>query len=127
MIDLHAARQLFPDLERQTYLETAAVSLGSTRLHDATCVFMDRWTADGLDFVQAQTAAERAHGLFTARVGVARRNVALVPSVSAAGRDSRDRRSGIELQQFSVAAVGAPWLSDPAGSFPRRRDGGRQG
>ena len=68
MIDLHAARQLLPDLERQTYLETAAVSLGSTRLHDATCVFMDRWTADGVDFMQAQTAAERAHGLFTARV-----------------------------------------------------------
>jgi hypothetical protein len=127
MIDLHDARQLFPDLERQTYLETAAVSLGSTRLHDATCVFMDRWTADGVDFMQAQTAAERAHGLFTARVGVARRNVARVPAGRAAGRDSRDRRSGIELHQFSVAAVGAPWLSDPAGSFPRRRDGGRQG
>ena len=98
MLDLQAARRLFPTLGRQAYLNTAAVGLGSTRLHDAYRVFMDRWTADGLDFVQAEKAAERARDLFAALVGVAGRDVALVPSVSAA--------AGLVAAQFVEARPG---------------------
>jgi selenocysteine lyase/cysteine desulfurase len=98
MVDVGSARRLFPALARQAYLNTAAVSLGSSRLHDAYRVFMDRWTADGLDYVAAEAAAERARGLFAGLIGAAARDVALVASVSAA--------AGLVAAQFLAAGPG---------------------
>ncbi len=98
MIDVHTARSLFPALERQAYLNTAAVSLGSTTLHEAYRVFTSRWLGDGLDFVQAEKAAERSRERFAALVGAAACDIALVPSVSAA--------AGFVAAQFVAAEPG---------------------
>ena len=98
MVDITQARSLFPALERQAYLNTAAVALGSTTLDDAYRGFMGRWLDEGLDFVRAEKAAERSRELFAALVGVAARDVALVPSVSAA--------AGLVAAQFVAARPG---------------------
>lgn len=98
MVDVGSARRLFPALQRQAYLNTAAVSLANTRLHDAYLAFIERWTANGLDYVQAEAAAERARGLFAGLIGAAARDVALVASVSAA--------AGLVAAQFLAARPG---------------------
>jgi selenocysteine lyase/cysteine desulfurase len=77
---------------------SAAVALGSTTLDDAYRGFMGRWLGEGLDFVRAEKAAERSRELFAALVGVAARDVALVPSVSAA--------AGLVAAQFVAARPG---------------------
>jgi len=59
---------------------------------------MGRWLGEGLDFVRAEQAAERSRELFAALVGAAARDVALVPSVSAA--------AGLVAAQFVAAWPG---------------------
>lgn len=91
-------RRLFPALERQVYLNTAAVGLGSTVLHDAYRAYEEAWLRDGLDFVRAEQAAERARGLFARLIGAATQDVALIASVSAA--------AGLVAAQFAQAGRG---------------------
>jgi selenocysteine lyase/cysteine desulfurase len=97
-MDLRAARSLFPALEQQVYLNTAAVSLGSTMLHEAYAAFMSQWLESGLDFVRAERAADRSRELFANLIGAAARDVALVASVSAA--------AGLVAGQFTQAGPG---------------------
>lgn len=97
-LDIRAARALFPALEREVYLNTAAVGLGSTLLHEAYAAFLARWLDSGLDFVRAEKAAERSRALFAALIGAPARDVALVPSVSAA--------AGLVAAQFTAAGPG---------------------
>lgn len=96
--DIRSQRRLFPALERQIYLNTAAVGLGSTVLRDAYRAYEDAWTHDGLDFVRAEQAAERARGLFAELIGAAAQDVALISSVSAA--------AGLVAAQFTLAGRG---------------------
>lgn len=96
--DIRSQRQLFPALERQAYLNTAAVGLGSTVLRDAYRAYEESWTRDGLDFVRAERAAENARVLFARLIGAAAQDVALISSVSAA--------AGLVAAQFTQAARG---------------------
>lgn len=97
-VDIDTARQLFPALERQAYLNSAAVGLGSTVLREAYRAYEEGWLREGLDFVRAERAAERARALFAQLVGAAARDVALIASVSAA--------AGLVAAQFGPARAG---------------------
>lgn len=92
------AREEFPFLEGRVYLNTAAVALGSRRLAAAYKAFIEEWTADGLDFVKAEGAADASRAAFARIVGVRADDVALIPSVSAA--------AGLVAAQFTGAAPG---------------------
>lgn len=98
VLDLDHARALFPALERQAYLNSAAVGLGSTLLHEAYRTYGQAWVDEGLDFVRAEQAAERARGLFAGLIGAQARDIALIPSVSAA--------AGLVAAQFAPAQPG---------------------
>lgn len=98
LLDIDMARQLFPALERQAYLNSAAVGLGSVVLRDAYRSYEDAWTRDGLDFVRAEQAAERCRSLFAQLIGAPARDVALISSVSAA--------AGLVAAQFAPARAG---------------------
>jgi len=97
-MDVRASRALFPALERQVYLNTAAVGLGSTLLHQAYREFTAQWLDTGLDFVRAEKAADRSRELFARLIGASARDVALVASVSAA--------AGLVAGQFTQAGTG---------------------
>jgi len=97
-MDVRASRALFPALERQVYLNTAAVGLGSTLLHQAYREFTAQWLDTGLDFVRAEKAADRSRELFAHLIGASARDVALVASVSAA--------AGLVAGQFTQAGPG---------------------
>ena len=97
-MDVRASRALFPALERQVYLNTAAVGLGSTLLHQAYREFTAQWLDTGLDFVRAEKAADRSRELFARLIGASARDVALVASVSAA--------AGLVAGQFTRAGPG---------------------
>lgn len=98
MTDFRSVRSVFPLLERTTYLNTAAVSAGSTLLDEAYRTFSDRWLAEGFDFVRAERSAETSRGLFATLIGASARDIALVPSVSAA--------AGLVAAQFLKAGSG---------------------
>ena len=95
---LDHARALFPALEQQAYLNSAAVGLGSTVLHDAYRAYGEAWLREGLNFVRGEQAAERARGLFAGLIGAQARDIALIPSVSAA--------AGLVAAQFASARPG---------------------
>jgi cysteine desulfurase/selenocysteine lyase len=97
-MDVRASRALFPALQRQVYLNTAAVGLGSTLLHESYREFTAQWLDSGLDFVRAEKAAERSRELFARLIGASARDVALVASVSAA--------AGLVAGQFTQAGPG---------------------
>jgi cysteine desulfurase/selenocysteine lyase len=92
------ARGEFPFLQERAYLNTAAVALGSRRLASAYKAFVDEWTADGLDFIRAERAADASRQAFARIVGARGDDVALIPSVSAA--------AGLVAAQFVGAAPG---------------------
>ena len=97
-MDVRTSRALFPALERQVYLNTAAVGLGSTLLHESYREFTAQWLDSGLDFVRAEKAADRSRELFAHLIGASARDVALVASVSAA--------AGLVAGQFTQAGPG---------------------
>ena len=97
-MDVRTSRALFPALERQVYLNTAAVGLGSTLLHESYREFTAQWLDSGLDFVRAEKAADRSRELFARLIGASARDVALVASVSAA--------AGLVAGQFTQAGTG---------------------
>jgi selenocysteine lyase/cysteine desulfurase len=80
------------------YLNTAAVGLGSTLLHESYREFTAQWLDSGLDFVRAEKAADRSRELFARLIGASARDVALVASVSAA--------AGLVAGQFTQAGPG---------------------
>jgi selenocysteine lyase/cysteine desulfurase len=92
------ARDEFPFLEDRVYLNTAAVALGSRRLASAYKSFIEEWTADGLDYVRAERAADASRAAFARIIGASPDDIALIPSVSAA--------AGLVAAQFTGAAPG---------------------
>jgi hypothetical protein len=58
--DIREARHLFPATEKAAYFNTAAVGLASRALAAAYRRCVDDWTENGLDYVSAEAAAERA-------------------------------------------------------------------
>jgi selenocysteine lyase/cysteine desulfurase len=92
------AREEFPFLESRVYLNTAAVALGSRRLASTYNSFINEWTADGLDYVRAERAADASRAALARIIGASPEDVALIPSVSAA--------AGLIAAQFTGAAPG---------------------
>jgi len=96
--DIEGARRLFPATEKLAYFNTAAVSLGSTTLRDAYARCIADWTGGGFDFVRAEQAGETARNSFAEIIGASARDIALIPSVSAA--------AGLIASQFGQAEPG---------------------
>lgn len=92
------AREEFPFLADRAYLNTAAVALGSRRLALAYKRFIDEWTADGLDYLRAERAADACRAALARIIGASPDDVALIPAVSAA--------AGLVAAQFTGAAAG---------------------
>ena len=95
---IKGARRLFPATEKLAYFNTAAVSLGSTVLRDAYTRYIADWIEGGLDFFRAEQAGENARNGFAKIVGARAKDVALIPSVSAA--------AGLIASQFGKAEPG---------------------
>lgn len=95
---MQRAREEFPVLEEQAYLNTAAVALGSRRLAATYRTFIDEWTAGGFDFIRAEQAADASRAAFARILGANNDDVALIPSVSAA--------AGLVAAQFVGAGPG---------------------
>src|SRR3954451_18056189 len=95
---IREARSLFPATASTAYFNTAAVGLASRALTDAYHELIDEWSRTGLDYVRGETAGERAREGAAALIGAAARDVALIPSVSAA--------AGLVASQFGPATHG---------------------
>jgi cysteine desulfurase/selenocysteine lyase len=95
---IREARSLFPATASTAYFNTAAVGLASRALTDAYHEFLDEWSRTGLDYVRGETAGERAREGAAALIGADVRDVALIPSVSAA--------AGLVASQFGPARPG---------------------
>jgi selenocysteine lyase/cysteine desulfurase len=80
------------------YFNTAAVALGSSRLHEAYTGVIENWTETGFDYIRAEAAAEASRKFVARLIRAAPQDVALVPSVSAA--------AGLIAAQFVGAAPG---------------------
>ncbi|MCB1002754.1 MAG: aminotransferase class V-fold PLP-dependent enzyme [Acidimicrobiales bacterium] len=93
------ARREYPATEGIAYLDTAAVGLPSRLTADTYHRFIDDWTAHGLDYVRAESAAEVARAAVAALIGADTADVALIASVSAS--------AGLIAAQFGPARPGA--------------------
>jgi len=80
------------------YFNTAAVGLASRALLAAYRSYLDKWAANGLDYVRGETAGESARTSVAAMIGADRSDVALIASVSAA--------AGLVAAQFGPARPG---------------------
>jgi selenocysteine lyase/cysteine desulfurase len=129
------AREEFPFLESRVYLNTAAVALGSRRLASTYNSFINEWTADGLDYVRAERAADASRAALARIIGASPEDVALIPSVSAAAGLVAVQFTGaapgenlvigaqvVQLQPLPLAPADGARLRRPAGPVPQRRD-----
>ncbi len=89
------AREHFPATTNLTYFNTAAVGLASDALTAAYHRFVDDWSVNGLDFVEAEAAAERSRAAVASLLGAEAVDMALIASVSAA--------AGLVAAQFGPA------------------------
>ncbi|HEY3647284.1 MAG TPA: aminotransferase class V-fold PLP-dependent enzyme [Streptosporangiaceae bacterium] len=96
--DIREARRLFPATADRAYFNTAATGLASQRLADSYHAFIDEWTATGLDFPRGEQAAGDARSAVARLTGADARDIALIPSVSAA--------AGLVAAQFGPAGPG---------------------
>jgi len=92
------ARRLFPATEKVAYFNTAATSLGCSILRDAYFDFIADWTENGFDTTRGEEAGENARRGFARIIGARPKDVALIPSVSAA--------AGLIASQFGPAESG---------------------
>jgi selenocysteine lyase/cysteine desulfurase len=97
--DIRDARSLFPATRKLAYFNTAAVALGSAALGEALRAYVSAWVDDGPGYVQAEAAGERCRAIVAGLIGAAPRDVALIPSVSAA--------AGLIAAQFGPVERGA--------------------
>lgn len=96
--DIREARRHFPATVGRAYFNTAAVGLASRQLAAAYHEVIDDWSASGLDFARGEQAAGRARAVVARLIGAEPRDVALIPSVSAA--------AGLVAAQFGPAEAG---------------------
>jgi selenocysteine lyase/cysteine desulfurase len=77
-------RDLFPGAADVAYLNTASMALGAAPVRDAYERALAAWSAGLFDFADAERAGEAARAMFARLIGAATREIALIPSVSAA-------------------------------------------
>jgi cysteine desulfurase/selenocysteine lyase len=93
-----SARDLFPGAANVVYLNTASMALGAAPVRAAYEAALAAWTAGRFDFAEAERAGEAARQMFARLIGAMPREVAIVPSVSAA--------AGTIAAQFGSAKTG---------------------
>jgi selenocysteine lyase/cysteine desulfurase len=137
--DVRTARSDYPATETWAYFNTAAVGLASRAVEDAYGALLNEWLRDGFDFLRGEAAAESARSSVAALMGADRKDVALIPSVSAAaglvaaqlGQSEGDENVVIgERESAPTTSRGANWPGrdttsvrssfGTAGSSPRR-------
>lgn len=79
-----AIRDLFPAVERQTYLNTATYGPGPRPVLQAVEAALRDWSGGRGDWLEWEAAGERARELFARLIGAPVSQVALLPAVSAA-------------------------------------------
>jgi cysteine desulfurase / selenocysteine lyase len=96
--DIREARRLFPATADRAYLNTASTGLASSHLAETYHRFVDRWTAEGLDFPEGERAANACRAAVAGLIGASPDDVALIPSLSSA--------AGLVCAQLGPATAG---------------------
>ena len=108
MLDLEAARELFPTLQHTAYFNTAAVGLGSTRLKQAFDIFTEDWLENGFDYLAAEARGEECRVLFSSILAVDKDDIALIRSafiVSARDGGGLNRSRCVDLYNRMLRKV----------------------
>jgi selenocysteine lyase/cysteine desulfurase len=109
-------RALFPGLEGTIYLNTASMCVGSVPARDAYARAIDRWTAGGFDWPDAERAGEASRATFAQMIGAQPDEIAMVPAVSAgagliaANMPQARRGENIVVSGGEFASNYFPWV-----------------